>query len=244
MGPENKLFWVIVASRSHIIESIDALHLSLLRLSQSGHRGFDCKSGSLAKLAKWGVAPQPRFETLTDIRSELGDCQRCRLAQHRRNIVFGTGSATARLVFVGEGPGFEEDQQAEPFVGPAGQLLTKIIGAIHLSRSQVYISNVVKCRPPKNRNPRPDEIQTCYPFLDRQLDAIQPIIICALGSVAAQSLLNSTQPISKLRGRFYDYRGIKLLPTYHPAYLLRNSDKKRDVWEDMKMLMKEYPYET
>jgi DNA polymerase len=233
-----------VAIRSQIIETIDALSLSLQRLSRGGHRGFDCTSDSLAKLAEWGGAPQSRSETLTDIRSDLGDCQRCRLSRHRQNIVFGCGSSTAKLVFVGEGPGFEEDQQAEPFVGPAGQLLNKIIGAINLKRSQVYISNIVKCRPPKNRNPRPDEIQTCFHFLDRQLDAIRPMFICALGSVAAQTLLNSPQPISKLRGRFYDYRGIKLLPTYHPAYLLRNAEKKRDVWEDMKMLMKEYPYET
>ncbi|MBW2518263.1 MAG: uracil-DNA glycosylase [Deltaproteobacteria bacterium] len=179
-----------------------------------------------------------------DIRVELGDCQRCKLAQHRRNIVFGSGSPTAKLVFVGEGPGLDEDQQAEPFVGPAGQLLTKIIGAINLSRDQVYITNIVKCRPPRNRNPRPDEIQICFPFLDRQIDVIEPIFICALGSVAAQTLLNTPEPISKLRGRFYDYRGVRLLPTYHPAYLLRNAEKKRAVWEDMKMLMKEYPYEA
>ncbi len=233
-----------MASRSQIIESIEALSHSLKRLSRSGHRGFDCHPDSLAKLSAWGVAPQKRFETLTDIRLELGDCQRCRLARHRRNIVFGCGSQTAKLVFVGEGPGFDEDRQAEPFVGPAGQLLTKIIGAINLTRDQVYISNIVKCRPPDNRNPRPDEIQTCFPFLDRQLDAIQPLFICALGSIAAQTLLNTLEPISKLRGRFYDYRGIRLLPTYHPAYLLRNAEKKREVWEDMKMLMKEYPYES
>ncbi len=233
-----------MALRSQIIESIDSLNLSLQRLSRSGHRGFDCKPSSLAKLSNWGVAPQLGSETLTGIRADLGDCQRCRLSQHRQNIVFGSGTATAKLVFVGEGPGFEEDQQAEPFVGPAGQLLTKIIGAINLTREQVYISNIVKCRPPQNRNPRPDEIQTCSPFLDRQLDAIQPRFICALGSVAAQTLLNSAESISRLRGRFYDYRGIKLIPTYHPAYLLRNAEKKRQVWEDMKMLMKEYPYES
>jgi DNA polymerase len=233
-----------VASRSQIIESIDALSHSLQRLSRSGRRGFDCHPDSIAKLSAWGVAPHKRLETLTDIRVELGDCQRCRLAQHRRNIVFGSGSPTAKLIFVGEGPGLDEDRQAEPFVGPAGQLLTKIIAAINLTRSQVYISNIVKCRPPNNRNPGPDEIQTCFPFLDRQIDAIQPIFICALGSIAAQTLLNTPEPISKLRGRFCDYRGIRLLPTYHPAYLLRNGEKKREVWEDMKMLMKEYPYET
>ena len=145
---------------------------------------------------------------------------------------------------MGEGPGFDEDQQGEPFVGPAGQLLTKIIEAINLTRSQVYICNIVKCRPPRNRNPQPDEISTCFPFLDRQIAAMQPDFICALGSIAAQTLLNTAEPISRLRGRFHDYKGIKLLPTYHPAYLLRNPEKKRDVWDDMKMLMKEYPYET
>jgi DNA polymerase len=233
-----------VVSKSQIIESIDAVSHSLQRLSRSGHLGFDCHPESLEKLSAWGKTPQKRLETLADVRVDLGDCQRCGLAQHRRNIVFGCGSPTAKLVFVGEGPGFDEDQQAEPFVGPAGQLLTKIIGAINLTRNQVYIGNIVKCRPPKNRNPRPEEIQTCFPFLDRQLDAIQPIFICALGSIAAQTLLNTDAPISKLRGQFYDYRGIRLLPTYHPAYLLRNADKKRQVWEDMKMLMKEYPYET
>jgi DNA polymerase len=122
--------------------------------------------------------------------------------------------------------------------------LTKIIEAIQLSREQVYICNIVKCRPPRNRNPQPDEIKICFEFLDRQIAAIQPAFICALGSVAAQTLLNTDVPISRLRGRFHDYKGIKLLPTYHPAYLLRNTEKKRDVWEDMKMLMKEYPYET
>ena len=192
----------------------------------------------------WGAAPQTLFENLRDIRLALGDCQRCRLSKHRKNIVFGSGSATSKIVFVGEGPGFEEDQQGEPFVGPAGQLLTKIIEAINLARSQVYICNIVKCRPPRNRNPQPDEISTCFPFLDRQIAAIQPDFICALGSIAAQTLLNTAEPISRLRGRFHDYKGIKLLPTYHPAYLLRNPEKKRDVWEDMKMLMKEYPYET
>jgi DNA polymerase len=217
---------------------------TLQDLAGKGHRGFDCSDGSLEKLAGWGAQPQQICETLQDIRLDLGDCQRCRLAEDRKNIVFGAGSPSAKLVFVGEGPGFEEDQQGEPFVGPAGQLLTKIIEAIHLRREQVYICNIVKCRPPRNRNPQPDEIKTCFQFLDRQIAAMRPDFICALGSVAAQTLLNTDVPISRLRGRFHDYKGIKLLPTYHPAYLLRNPEKKRDVWEDMKMLMKEYPYEA
>ena len=217
---------------------------TLQDLAGKGHRGFDCSDSSLEKLADWGAEPQQICETLQDIRLDLGDCQRCRLAADRKNIVFGSGSPSAKLIFVGEGPGFEEDQQGEPFVGPAGQLLTKIIEAIHRRREQVYICNIVKCRPPQNRNPQPDEIKTCFQFLDRQITSIRPDFICALGSVAAQTLLNTEVPISRLRGRFHDYKGIKLLPTYHPAYLLRNPAKKRDVWQDMKMLMKEYPYET
>jgi DNA polymerase len=232
-----------VAARFQITETIDALTHAFQDLAAKGHRGFDCNADSLEKLADWGVTSQLLCETLQDIRLDLGDCRRCRLAKDRKNIVFGAGSSSAKLLFVGEGPGFEEDQQGEPFVGPAGQLLTKIIEAIHLSREQVYICNIVKCRPPRNRNPQPDEIKTCFQFLDRQIAAIRPDFICALGSVAAQTLLNTDVPISRLRGRFHDYKGIKLLPTYHPAYLLRNTEKKRDVWGDMKMLMKEYPYE-
>jgi len=214
---------------------------SLRFLSAAGYRGFDCAQESLQKIGRWGQGPVS--ENLNDIRADLGDCRRCRLARGRNKIVFGDGNPGAKLVFVGEGPGFEEDQQGKPFVGPAGQLLTRIIEAIRLNRSQVYICNIIKCRPPGNRNPEPDEIKTCFPFLERQLAAIQPDFICALGTYAAQTLLQTTMSISRLRGRFHDYKGIKVLPTYHPAYLLRNPDKKRDVWEDMKMLMKEYQYE-
>ena len=233
-----------MTARSEIIKSIDIVKYTLQNLADKGHRGFDCSDSSLDKIAEWGERPQQICETLQGIRLDLGDCQRCRLAADRKNIVFGSGSPSAKLIFVGEGPGFEEDQQGEPFVGPAGQLLTKIIEAINLHRKQVYICNIVKCRPPQNRNPQPDEIKTCFQFLDRQITSIRPDFICALGSVAAQTLLNTDVPISRLRGRFHDYKGIKLLPTYHPAYLLRNPAKKRDVWQDMKMLMKEYPYET
>jgi uracil-DNA glycosylase family 4 len=232
-----------MSSRSEIIKTIDALGHTLRNLADKAQRGFGCSQSSLEKMANWGIAAERLSETLQDIRLDLGDCQRCRLAKGRAHIVFGSGSFKAKLVFVGEGPGFEEDQQGEPFVGPAGQLLSKIITAINLKRTQTYICNVVKCRPPHNRNPQPDEINTCLPFLERQIAAIRPDFICALGTVAAQTLLNTAAPISKLRGRFHNYRGIKLLPTYHPAYLLRNPDKKREVWEDMKLLMKEYPYE-
>jgi DNA polymerase len=178
------------------------------------------------------------------VRVDLGECRRCVLCRFRKHIVFGAGDPHARLVFVGEGPGRDEDLQGEPFVGAAGELLTRIIQAIKLTREQVYIGNIVKCRPPNNRNPHPEEIDACRPFLERQLAAIQPEFIVALGKVAAQSLLGTQQPISRLRGRFHDYHGIRLLPTYHPAYLLRNPEKKRDVWEDMKLLMGEYGHAT
>lgn len=230
-------------TKQTVLDAIEQINCSLQHLAANGWRGFDCSPKSLQTLAGWA---QPAFlpaETLADIRTDLGDCQRCKLASGRTHIVFGKGHAVARLVFVGEGPGFEEDQKGEPFVGAAGQLLTRIIAAINLSRKQVYICNVIKCRPPGNRNPEPDEIESCLPFLERQIAAIQPNFICALGKIAAQTLLNTDVPISRLRGRFYDYKGIKVLPTYHPAYLLRNPDKKREVWEDMKMLMKEYRYE-
>ena len=219
------------------------IHNSLRLLADTGWKGFDCSPETLAKLESWGQGPQLLSESLAEIRDDLGDCQRCKLALKRNRIVFGEGNPQAKLIFVGEGPGFEEDRQGKPFVGAAGQLLTRIIEAIKLTRTQVYICNVIKCRPPGNRNPETDEIQTCLPFLERQIAAIQPDFICALGTFAAQTLLGTATPISRLRGRFHDYRGIKVMPTYHPAYLLRNPDKKRDVWEDMKMLMKEYRYE-
>ena len=224
-------------------QTLKEIHQTLRFLAARGHRGFECSGKSLAMLGSWGNFKDSSFETLDDIRIDLGDCQRCRLAKERNTIVFGAGNPRSKMVFVGEGPGFEEDRQGQPFVGAAGQLLTRIIEAIKLSRDQVFISNIIKCRPPGNRNPEPDEIKTCFPFLERQIAAIQPDFICALGTFAAQTLLRTDTPISRLRGQFHDYKGIKVLPTYHPAYLLRNNEKKRDVWEDMKMLMKEYRYE-
>jgi len=180
------------------------------------------------------------FLTLDDIRREIGDCTRCRLHEGRNHVVFGEGNPHAALVFVGEGPGREEDLQGKPFVGRAGELLTRIIEAIELTRDQVYIANIVKCRPPNNRDPQPDEIQTCLPFLIKQLEAIKPRIICCLGAFAAQTLLGTEERISSLRGRFHAYQGARLMPTYHPAFLLRNPQFKRDVWEDMKMIREEY----
>jgi DNA polymerase len=177
-------------------------------------------------------------EALAAIRIDIGpDCSRCKLhALGRRQVVFGVGNPDADLMFVGEAPGADEDVQGEPFVGRAGQLLTKIIAAIGLRREDVYIANVIKCRPPQNRNPEPDEVDTCEPFLFQQIDAIRPKVVVALGSFAARALLRTQDPISRLRGRVHEYRGSKLIPTFHPAYLLRNPSSKRDVWEDMKLV--------
>jgi uracil-DNA glycosylase len=175
-------------------------------------------------------------ESLPQIRQDLGECRRCRLAATRTNIVFGSGNPRAELMFVGEAPGADEDEQGLPFVGRAGQLLTKIIEAIEMSREEVFICNILKCRPPNNRNPEPDEMSVCEPFLFRQIAAVQPKVICALGTFGAQRLLRTKTPISALRGRFVDFHGAKLMATFHPAYLLRNPNEKRKVWEDMQKI--------
>jgi DNA polymerase len=174
-------------------------------------------------------------EALAAVREDLGDCVRCKLhGLGRRQIVFGVGNPNADLMFVGEAPGADEDIQGEPFVGRAGQLLTKIIEAIGLRREDVYIANVLKCRPPNNRNPEPDEVQQCEPFLLRQIDVVKPKVIVALGKFGAQCLLKTNDPITRLRGREYTFRNAVLVPTYHPAYLLRTPSAKREVWDDMK----------
>ncbi len=177
--------------------------------------------------------------SLEGIRREMEGCRLCELHSSRKNLVFGKGAEGAHLIFVGEAPGEEEDLQGEPFVGKAGQLLTNIINSIGLKREEVYITNVIKCRPPGNRNPQPSEISACKPFLIKQLEVLRPQIICALGTVAAQTLLQTPEAISRLRGRFHNYGKIKLMPTYHPAFLLRNPQKKREVWEDMLLIKKE-----
>ncbi len=180
-------------------------------------------------------------ETLAALRNHIGDCQRCKLAGlGRSTVVFGVGNPTADLMFVGEGPGADEDRQGEPFVGRAGQLLTEIITkGKKLRRHDVYIANIVKCRPPGNRNPEPDEIGTCMPFLARQIDLVAPRVIVALGTFAAQTLLDVRTPITRMRGVWHDYRGVKVMPTFHPAYLLRNPGDKRWVWADIKLVMAE-----
>ncbi|MEI7636259.1 MAG: uracil-DNA glycosylase [Syntrophus sp. (in: bacteria)] len=176
-------------------------------------------------------------DALNDVRMDLGDCRRCALHKGRKNIVFGEGNPHAELVFVGEAPGADEDDQGRPFVGRAGQLLTKIIEAMKMQRQDVYICNILKCRPPGNRNPESGEIAACEPFLVKQLEAIRPKVICALGTFAAQTLLKNDVAISLLRGRFHRYHDIPLMPTYHPAYLLRNPSQKRQVWEDVQQIM-------
>ncbi len=176
-------------------------------------------------------------DALAVIRDLIGDCQRCRLAQGRNKIVFADGDANAQLMFVGEGPGADEDAQGLPFVGRAGQLLNNMIGAMGLKREQVYIANIVKCRPPQNRKPEPDEAHTCMPFLERQIEVVRPRVLVALGATAATYLLGMRGSIGSMRGRIHDYRGIQTVVTYHPAYLLRDPTQKKETWKDLQMAM-------
>ncbi len=201
---------------------------------------FDQPIGELGR-GTLREAPAPRRDrrTLAMIQTELGECTRCKLATTRRSIVFGVGAADAPLVFVGEAPGEQEDRRGEPFVGPAGELLDKMIEAMGWSRASVYITNILMCRPPGNRNPQPDEVGACSPFLDAKLGAIAPRVIVALGRPSANTLLGNDAPISALRGRFHLRHGVKVMPTFHPAYLLREPDRKRDAWNDLKVVMAE-----
>ncbi len=179
-------------------------------------------------------------KTLIDLHQEIKDCKKCNLHQSRTNLVFGAGNQNAEVMFVGEAPGREEDLQGEPFVGRAGHLLDKILAAIKFSRNEVYIANILKCRPPENRDPLPDEVQMCEPHLLEQIRIIQPKIICALGRIAAQALLKTKAPLGQLRGKIHDYHGTKFLVTYHPAALLRYPQYKRPTWEDVKLLRRQY----
>jgi len=214
-----------------------ALRSYLEDLRETGVEGLPHASTVRVEAAVTAAEASPG-ETLAGIRADLGDCRRCRLCEGRKNIVFGAGDPGARLMFVGEGPGREEDLQGLPFVGEAGQLLTKMIEAMNYSRETVYICNVVKCRPPENRNPTHEEIAACSPFLLRQVKAVAPKVIVALGTFAAQTLLATKEPISRLRGKFHDYHGIPLMPTFHPAFLLRSPEKKREAWSDLQQVMK------
>ena len=182
-----------------------------------------------------GASGSPSLDAL---RKRMGACRRCELHKTRKNVVFGEGSPASRLIFIGEGPGRDEDSSGRPFVGRAGALLTKIIGAMGLEREDVYIANIVKCRPPENRNPEPDEVAECLPFLEEQVDLISPKVICSLGNVATQTLTGERNGITRMRGGSYEYRGIEVIPTFHPAACLRNPGLKKDVWEDIKKIMK------
>ncbi len=187
--------------------------------------------------AQASVSGSNKQEALEALKKTVLPCTLCpELAKSRKTVVFGTGNADARLMFVGEAPGFDEDQQGLPFVGKAGQLLTKIIESIGMKREDVFIANVLKCRPPGNRNPLPEEVMNCQPYLKKQIEIIQPLIICALGKFAVQTLLQTDSSISRIRGQWNMYEGVKVMPTFHPAYLLRNPADKRKVWEDMKMI--------
>lgn len=181
-----------------------------------------------------------RAGNLEELRAAIGDCRRCKLWPGRTHLVFGVGNPKAKVMFIGEGPGRDEDLQGEPFVGRAGQLLTDIITkGMGMRREDVYIANVIKCRPPENRNPEPDEVESCEPFLKKQIELVRPEVIVALGKFAVQTLLQSKVPITRLRGTWHEYHGIKLMPTFHPAYLLRNPGDKRLVWEDIKKVLQE-----
>ena len=213
--------------KNHVLEIIKDVREFLLSLKETG---VD-EVGMAAVLTK--------EQQLQILRDKIGDCRRCKLWSGRTNIVFGTGSPDARLMFAGEGPGQEEDRQGKPFVGRAGELLTKMITAMGLTRDNVYIANVIKCRPPGNRNPEDDEIAACKPFLNEQIDIIRPEIICALGTFAAHTLLDTKTRISDLRGRIHESGKYKIVATFHPAYLLRNPNEKRRAWEDLQLAMKE-----
>ncbi|MDI6796189.1 MAG: uracil-DNA glycosylase [Desulfatibacillaceae bacterium] len=252
------------------VEAVKALRAHLLLAArQEGLSGLELDSASQQALARWkGVSapgnrpPGPRalpkalpqappapvaasnpIETLEQIRADLGDCRRCPLCNGRANLVFGEGNPKAQILFAGEGPGREEDEQGRPFVGEAGRLLTKIIAAMGRSREEVYIANVVKCRPPGNRDPKPDEISACIPFLKRQIQSIRPIVIVALGRVSAHTLLGVSTPITKLRGELGFFGEFPVMPTFHPSYLLRQGgeaqkEAKRAVWNDMQEVMR------
>lgn len=225
--------------RAELLKTVKAVKGQILN-SESLSVGIDWKKPEPEKLSRIKTDSLSKDEMLNTIRMEMGDCLLCPLGKTRKNLVFGEGDASAKIVFVGEAPGADEDEQGLPFVGRAGQLLTDIIvKGMKLQRKNVYICNILKCRPPGNRNPHPEEICQCEPFLKKQLQAISPQIICALGTFAAQTLLSTDVPISLLRGRFHSYEGIPLMPTYHPAYLLRNPSAKKHVWEDVQMIMKE-----
>jgi len=213
---------------------------TLSQFSQWRCPGFDCSDSTIATTNRWSgpaAVEAPKKDTLATIRADMGDCHRCRLDSGRRQIVFGEGDAGAQVVFVGHGPGADEDQNGRPFSGAPGQLLDRIIEAMKLSRDRIYLCDVIKCRTPEDRIPVQNEIHACRPFWQRQIAVIRPQVICTLGACATRTVLDTTLPLSELRGRFHDFNGIKVMPTFHPADLLENPDLKRAVWEDVKKIM-------
>jgi uracil-DNA glycosylase family 4 len=242
-----ELAQVVAEARAYVSWATDA-GLSILKAEGDSGTGETMRARESSKKEGTAAAAAPAvartspvklgLPTLAAVREELGECTRCKLSKGRNKIVFGSGSAQARLVFVGEAPGEDEDLSGEPFVGKAGQLLTKMIEAMGLSRETVYICNTVKCRPPNNRNPEADELGACEPFLKGQLAALQPEVIVTLGKFAAQALLRDQTPISRLRGTWREYEGVALMPTFHPAYLLRSPGEKGKVWGDLQEVMK------
>jgi len=233
-----KLSFMTNPKISRLIKSLES-KLETLELDGAKVLSISKKTQTSLQTNPGEPASSPK-DALIQFKNEVNQCVKCgELAKSRHSVVFGAGNAKAKLVFVGEAPGHDEDEQGLPFVGSAGQLLTKMIEAMGMSRKDVFICNVLKCRPPQNRNPNPEEIINCSPYLWRQLDLIQPKIICALGKFAAQTLLSSTQTISQLRGNVHDCRGFKLICTFHPAYLLRNPTDKRKAWDDLKKVKAE-----
>jgi uracil-DNA glycosylase len=235
---------MVVAVRRHVQRQQRAGIRLLPRARSTNRKAEEAASGALLGELEGNLfsdyAAAYQAKSLEGLRAAIGDCRRCKLWPGRTHLVFGVGNPRAKVMFVGEGPGRDEDLQGEPFVGRAGQLLTDIITkGMGLKRSDVYIANVVKCRPPENRNPEPDEVESCEPFLKKQIDLIRPKVIVALGKFAVQSLLKSKVPITRLRGVWQDYHGIRLMPTFHPAYLLRNPGDKKLVWEDIKKVLQE-----
>lgn len=234
---------------TEILSKLKSLRLELETLKLHGHKYVEgcLETGWIERLKvkeqvaskRTGEAEKDMgTESLKSIETKVKSCEKCELSKSRTNIVFGVGNKNARLMFIGEAPGAEEDKQGEPFVGRAGKLLTKMINAMGFERGDVYIANILKCRPPDNRNPLPAEVEKCEAYLVSQIKAIKPEVICSLGAVSSQTLLKTETAISKLRGEFHEYHGTPLLPTYHPAYLLRNPSAKTETWKDLKLVLK------
>jgi DNA polymerase len=235
--PKDELRDLVTGFRTHLIARGRTGLLGIPHTPSESHLGPVGMPLSTGGVSIAALATQENEVTLTAVREELGDCQRCQLSTTRRQIVFGTGNPKAALMFVGEAPGADEDMQGEPFVGLAGQLLTKMIRAMGYTRTDVYICNIIKCRPPHNRNPEEAEIDACVPFLQKQIAAVAPRVIVALGKFAAQFLCQEETPISRLRGHWKTYCNVPVMPTYHPAYLLRDESKKGEAWSDLKQVM-------